>query len=428
VNPQACVLGIDVGTTAVRIVAVCDDAAIRGEGRANIETAQPERAGTAQQPDTWWQATRTALFALGQQIDLRSIRALAIDATSGTVLGVDAQGLPVTSARMYNDTASSSTVEALARILPPNSAARGATSPLARMIEMQRPGIHKLLHQADWLTGQFTGRFDISDENNALKSGFDVTARTWPAWIANTGIDPRLLPQVVPLGTDLGRIQPEIAAQLGLDPDLRVVSGTTDGCASFVACGAYNLGDAVTSLGTTLTLKQVCDRPIAAASHGIYSHRLGDLWLCGGASNSGGAALLKFFSRQQLKELEARLIPEQDTNLGFYPLPGIGERFPHADPSRQPRMSPRPDDDARFLQGLLEGIAAIERDGYTRLHEYGAPALKRVFSVGGGANNEPWRRIRERVLGVPIEKGFADAAYGSALIALSTLERRPLFQ
>jgi sugar (pentulose or hexulose) kinase len=41
------------------------------------------------------------------------------------------------------------------------------------------------------------------------------------------------------------------------------------------------------------------------------------------------------------------------------------------------------------------------------------------LTVGGGSHNEPWRRIRERVLGVPIEKGFADAAYGSALIALN---------
>jgi sugar (pentulose or hexulose) kinase len=206
------------------------------------------------------------------------------------------------------------------------------------------------------------------------------------------------------------------------------VAGTTDGCASFVASGACELGDAVTSLGTTLTLKQICTQPIAAAKFGIYSHRLGDRWLCGGASNSGGAALLQFFSREQLTGLEPRLDPEHTTNLDYYPLPGIGERFPHADPHLQPRMSPRPPDDARFLQGLLEGIASIERIGYSRLQELGAPALKRVITVGGGAHNEPWRRIRERALGVPVSTGSADAAYGAALIALRTLQQRPLFQ
>jgi sugar (pentulose or hexulose) kinase len=123
------------------------------------------------------------------------------------------------------------------------------------MIELQRPGIYKILHQADWLTGQFSGRFEISDENNALKSGFDLITRAWPAWLDDTRMDRRLLPEVVPPGTDLGPIRPEAATRFGFNNDLRVVAGTTDGCASFIASGARELGDAVTSLGTTLTLK-----------------------------------------------------------------------------------------------------------------------------------------------------------------------------
>jgi sugar (pentulose or hexulose) kinase len=426
-NPQACVLGIDVGTTAVRIVAVCANAAIRGQGRANLEATRQTGRGIQQDPGTWWQATGAALLDIGQRIDLRQIRALCIDATSGTVVGVDRRGLPQTYGRMYNDRAQPAIIEALARILPENSAARGATSPLARMIEMQGPGIHKLLHQADWLTGQFSGRFDTSDENNALKSGFDLLARAWPAWIADTGIDAQLLPQVVPTGTDIGEIRSDVAAQFGFTPNVRIVAGTTDGCASFLASGACNLGDGVTSLGTTLTLKQICSQPIAVAKFGIYSHRLGDRWLCGGASNSGGAVLLQFFSAQQLTELEARLDPERDTKSNYYPLPAKGERFPHANPHHEPVMGPRPPDDAQFLQGLLEGIASIERTGYGRLQEFGAPAIKRVITVGGGSRNEAWRRIRERVMGVPIISGMADAAYGAALIALSALQQRPLF-
>jgi D-ribulokinase len=424
---HACVLGIDLGTTGVRIVAVCDDGAIIGQAQADLETTQQSKMAATQDPTIWWLATRTALLAIGQQVDLQQIQALSIDATSGTVLAVDKRGRPQSRGRMYNDKALPSTVEALERILPENSAARGVTSPLARMIEMQRPHTYKMLHQADWLTGQFTGRFDISDENNALKSGFDLINRAWPDWMAETQIDPKLLPQVVPTGTDLGQIRPEVAARFGFSKNLRVVAGTTDGCASFVASGAQDLGDAVTSLGTTLTLKQVCESPINVARFGVYSHRLADLWLCGGASNSGGAVLLQFFSREQITELEARLTPETATNLNYYPLPSIGERFPHMNAAFEPLMEPRPEDDARFLQGLLEGIAAIEKAGYSRLQEFGAPPLKRIFTVGGGAQNRSWRLIRERVLHIPIRQGLADAAYGTSLIALSTLKQKPLF-
>ena len=257
------------------VVAVSDGAAIVGQAQANLAASRhPDQTG-AQDPSTWWSATRAALLAIGQQVDLEPIRALSIDATSGTVLAVDNQGHPLSRGRMYNDKALPDTIDALERILPEDSAARGVTSPLARMIELQRPGIYKMLHQADWLTGRFSGRFDIADENNALKSGFDLIARAWPTWVGDTRIDPQLLPQIVPTGTDLGRIRPEVAAEFGFNKNLRIVSGTTDGCASFVASGARDLGDGVTSLGTTLTLKQVCAEPIAAARFGVYSHLAG---------------------------------------------------------------------------------------------------------------------------------------------------------
>ncbi len=76
------------------------------------------------------------------------------------------------------------------------------------------------------------------------------------------------------------------------------------------------------------------------------------------------------------------------TGLDYYPLPQAGERFPIADPNFEPRLSPRPDDDRLFFQGLLEGIAQVEAQGYERLAELGATPLKSIRSVGGGAANE----------------------------------------
>ncbi|HDO34643.1 MAG TPA: carbohydrate kinase, partial [Chromatiales bacterium] len=104
--------------------------------------------------------------------------------------------------------------------------------------------------------------------------------------------------------------------------------------------------------------------------------------------------------------------------LGYYPLLAPGERFPIADPDLAPRLTPRPADDARFFQGLLEGIARIEARGYRLLAELGAPYPVSVRTVGGGARNAPWRRIRERLLGVPVPASeHEDAAYGAALLA-----------
>ncbi len=138
----------------------------------------------------------------------------------------------------------------------------------------------------------------------------------------------------------------------------------------------------------------------------------------GGASNSGGAALLAQFSAERMAELTPALRPDTSTGLDYYPLPGPGERFPINDPALPPRVTPRPADDAVFFQGLLEGIAAVERRAYDRMAALGAPSPRRVFSVGGGARNPGWSRIRERVLGVPMAPpAHEEAACGSARLA-----------
>jgi sugar (pentulose or hexulose) kinase len=165
-------------------------------------------------------------------------------------------------------------------------------------------------------------------------------------------------------------------------------------------------------------LKVCATRPVYAPRYGVYSHRLGDHWLVGGASNSGGAVLRRYFSPEEIERFSARVQPGKPTGLDYYPLPAPGERFPEYNPALLPRLEPRPVDDAVFFQGLLEGMAAIERRGYCLLEELGAPYPQRVHSVGGGAANAAWRAIREALLGVPV--GVAehqDAAYGAALLA-----------
>ena len=205
---------------------------------------------------------------------------------------------------------------------------------------------------------------------------------------------------MVSAGERTGTILPAIAQRYGLPRDTAIVAGTTDGCAAFLASGASDPGDGVTSLGTTLTLKLLSDRPVFAPNYGIYSHRIGDQWLAGGASNSGGAALAVHFDRDAIVRLSPLIDPDHPTGLDYYPLPKPGERFPINDPALPSNVAPRPDDERLFFQGLLEGIAGIEALGYRRLAELGASSLTTLRTVGGGAANEAWTRIRERRLKV----------------------------
>lgn len=401
-------LGVDIGTSGLRIVARARDGVLLAMSTATFSLSAEKK----QNPMLWWQAVETAFSNL--KLDGLKVRALAIDGTSGTLVPIDHRGVPTAAASLYNDVADPAAVRLVAAVAPQDTAALGSSSPLARALKMT--GL--IVHQADWLVGQFCGRYDVTDENNALKTGYDPLNRKWPEWISLTGFDLGRLPRVYPVGVKIGTISSACARQFGLPLDVALVTGTTDGCAAFLASGAQTEGDGVTSLGTTLTLKLLSATPVFAPHYGIYSHRIGDRWLAGGASNSGGRVLAQEFKPEDIERLTGLVDPQNPTGLDYYPLPEIGERFPIHDSQLLPRMVPRPADDEVYFQGLLEGIAAIEALGYQRLAELGATPLKSIRSAGGGAANEKWTAIRIGKLKVPaLPSASEHAAMGAARLA-----------
>lgn len=439
---SALAIGLDIGTSGCRALAI--DA--RGRRIAMAEAALPASlrgsgGEVEQDPEHWWDATVTVLRRLAALLEPRAFgsagdAALCVDATSATLLLCRGDGTPLGNALMYDDSRSGAAAARIGKVAPVAAAAvvGSAGSSLAKAMHLsaeQPPHLATLaLHQADWIIGRLRGRFGDSDWNNALKLGYDPAAEIWPDWVASLLPATVSLPRVHAPGTVLGAIDPSVAQTTGLPPTLVLCAGTTDSTAAVLASGAGRRGDAVSSLGSTLVLKLVSDRPVSAPRFGIYSHRLGKRWLVGGASNSGGAVLRQFFDDATIDQLSRRIDPGLDSGLDYYPLPARGERFPIADPTMLPRLSPRPLDDARFLHGLFEGIARIERDGYARLAELaelGAGMPERVLTTGGGARNQVWTEIRRRMLGIPVLAcEQQDAAYGAALLALRALSRRPL--
>jgi sugar (pentulose or hexulose) kinase len=393
-------------------------------GHASAPLSAPLRDGetVGQDPEFWWQALCAALRRLGAGSDLARVRAVAVAGTSGSVLLTDERGRPLAPALMYNDLRPADIGALIARSAPADSAARGRGSALARQLWWQRAlpaGTRHVLHQADWIAGRLCGRFGFSDENNALKLGYDPVARRWPAWLDALGVRRDLLPEVLPPGAEFGRLTVQAHGESGLPIGARVHAGTTDSIAATLAAGARQPGDGVTALGTTLAIKLISDQPVFSARYGIYSHRIGGRWLAGGASNSGGAALARYFALEEIERLSPLLHPDEPTGLNYHPLPAVGERFPIADPEMVSRADPVPGDRVRFLQGLLEGIASLEARGYTLLHELGAPSLASVRSIGGGARNAALTGIRERALGLPVTAPhYPHAAAGAALLAL----------
>ncbi len=369
-------IGIDIGTSACRACAVDANADIVAQCRMDLPAPERTAEGVQQAPALWWQALCASLQVLCTRIDPRQVERLAVDGTSATLLLCRPDGTPITPGLMYNDTRAVTAAALIDQQAPAESAARGAASSLAKCLHLRtecRGEPCLAVHQADWLAGSLTGQYGFCDENNALKLGYDVEQRCWPAWLDNLPLAPVQLPRVVPPGTPIGTLRSALAEAWGLPAGVAVVAGTTDSTAGFIASGANRVGTAVSSLGSTLVLKVLSEQPVYAAEYGVYSHRLGNCWLAGGASNAGGAVLKSLFSSCDIKRFTRLLKPAVPTGLDYYPLPGRGERFPVQDPELEPRLQPRPASDAVFFQAILEALAAIEHRGYRLLAELGAP-------------------------------------------------------
>ncbi len=410
-------LGIDFGTSGARLIAIDNDRNICWSDSTSYEAKSPVQRAVQ------WSA---ALFELlgKMPIDLKNqVMRIALDGTSGTVLLCDDLGQPVAEPLMYNDDRASSIPEMVKSIAPVGDATISATSGLAKFYwYTQQPYFtagRYLLHQADWLAFLLHGRLGYSDYHNALKLGYDPVNLGYPQWLQAIP-EFGLLPQVLAPGEVVGQILPAIAAQYQINSECLVCAGTTDSIAAFAAAGANQPGQAVTSLGSTLVLKLLSNQPVQNASQGVYSHRWGDLWLAGGASNTGGAVLRQFFNNAELQDLSQQIDPQVISELDYYPLLKSGERFPINDPNLLPRLEPRPDRDQDFLQGMLTGIARIEAQGYQLLQELGADRLTQIYTAGGGAQNSTWQAIRQNLMGVPIVPASQqEAAYGAALLALN---------
>lgn len=417
-------LGIDLGTSGVRTSVLEADGTLLAMARETYGTDAQARRN----PELWWTAVQrcleaqlSALKALGHAP--AQINALAVDGTSGSLVLTDAALVPVTRALMYDDAGFHPEAALIAALAPDPHITRGPGSALARALRLvaedtgQR-AVH-LLHQADFIAARLMNCGGLSDLNNALKTGVDPVTGLWPDWMARLPLPAALLPRALNPGAPMGRIAPEVAAHLGLPPHTMVHAGTTDSIAAFLAAADPVPGQAVTSLGSTLAVKLMSDRRIDAPELGLYSHRIGAGWLVGGASNTGGAVLRSLFTDEELVAVSNRIDPNLDSPLDYYPLLRPGERFPIHDPTLPPRLEPRPQSDAAFLHGILEGIARIEARAYEVMVNLGAPRPDRILTAGGGASNQTWTVIRQRVLNIPvIAANQSEASIGAARLAM----------
>ena len=425
-------IGIDIGTQGSRVVLL--DAT--GEVKASSEKNFPlnEESREEQSPESWWEACKSCLVSLTKDINhqqaFRQVLAIGVTSTSGTVIPLDVNNEPLHNAIMYSDKRSSGQgAKCTAVALKQQQTGMtnfNSSSGLAKMVWFvetypeKAKRITKWIHAADYITGKLSGRWGVTDYTNAFKSGYDVNASCWPAYLyTELPLKKEWLSEVYPSGKVIGVLDPLIAQDLFLPETIQVTVGITDGCASQIASGAVKPGEWNTTIGTTMVIKGVTVKQIIDPEGRIYSHRHPQgYWMPGGASNTGADWVTnEFGSRlEELTKAAEKLIP---TPWISYPLRQHGERFPMIAPQAE-GFEPEGLTVQEQFAANMEGVAYLERYAFELIRQFTGEGILAVYTAGGGSNSEVWLKIRSNVLGLPLYKmKYVSGAVGAAILAAS---------
>jgi sugar (pentulose or hexulose) kinase len=420
------VLGVDLATAAVRVLAV--DGAT-GEVVTSAEAPLPApaspRPGELEQLPVHAEVVRSVLRAATSALGPRAaaVCALSVTATSGSVVPADPDGRPVGAVLLYADQRGAGVA---ARITAATGRPVGAASTVARLAWLAgqgEDGPRRYLHVPDVVVADLTGRL-VTDTSHALKAGIDPVGRRWPVdLLATAGVDCAALPELVHPGTVVGEVHPALAAELGLPAGVRVVTGMTDGCTAQLAAGAVAPGRTTGVLGTTLVLKGVAAAEVTGFGGAVYSHLAPDgLWWPGGASNTGAGILAAEGGVPDLAGADADAARQGPSPWTAYPLPGTGERFPFVRPDATGFvLGPASPSALERHRARLDGVAYVERLGLERLAALGVASTDHRV-VGGGTRSLVWTTIRASVLGRPVTRpAQPSSAFGAAVLASAAL-------
>ena len=418
-------VGLDVGTSAVKAIAVAPD----GELLARREVAYPlstPRPGWAEQnPEDWWRATEEALAGL----EVGEVAGIGLSGQMHGLVALDASEQVVRPAILWNDQRTAAEcAEIEERVgferlveLTGNRALTGFTAPKLLWLRRHEPEsfarIAHVLLPKDYVRLRLCGEraIDVADASGTLL--FDVARRRWSdEVVAALELDPAWLPPVLE--------SPDVS---GTTPDgVPVAAGAGDQAAGAVGVGVVRPGPLSVALGTSGVVFTALDayaHDPQARVH-AFCHAVPGAWHAMGVMLSAAGSLrwLRDVAApgEEFGPLVASAEPWAPGVEGLTFLPYLaGERTPHADPDARGSftgLSLRHDRGA-LVRAVLEGVACGLRDSLDLVVALGArPQAGRAS--GGGARSELWLQIVASMLELPLERLAVEegAAYGAALL------------
>jgi xylulokinase len=441
---MAHLLGIDLGTSGARALVVdAATGAVVAAHSSEMPLHTPRPLWAEQDPDDWWQATRSAIAgavgaartSLGGRLELR---AAGLSGQMHGVALVDREGLPIGRALLWCDgRTEAECAEITEKVgaerlldLVGNPALPGFSAPKLVWLRKHRAAdlarARACLLPKDYVRLRLTGEYasEVSDASGTLL--FDVKARRWSRELLDAlEIEPSLLPAVHESPVPSGTVTAAVAEALGLPPGLPVVGGGGDQAAGAVGAGIVRAGLLSATIGSSGVVFAHSDTPARDRRVHSFCHAVPGAWHVMGVTQGAGLSLR--WLRERLAPgatydalvAEAATAPPGCDGLLFAPYL-MGERTPHFDANARGAWVglTYAHQRAHMIRSVLEGVAYSLRDCLDIFTAIGVPG-REVRAAGGGARSALWRDILADVFDRPIEMTDKDEgpAYGAALLA-----------
>ena len=433
-------IGIDLGTSSMKILAVREDGRICGSSRQGYALSFPRTGWAEQNPEDWWEACRKGLSELCRSLPREEIAGIAVGGQMHGLVALDEADRVIRPAILWNDGRTSEEVAYLnekvgTAVLSErtgNIAFAGFTAPKLLWMRKHEPErfaeIRKILLPKDYLNHRLCGGYstDYSDASGTLL--LDVRGKRWSDEMTDLcGIVPAQLPALYESWEPVGTVREETADELGLPRGIPVFAGAGDNAAAAVGTGAVTDGACNLSLGTSGTLFVASDRFRVDPNNALHAfahangryHLLGCMLSAASCNAWLGDAILR---EPDPDVLQREIRPERlgENTVWFLPYL-MGERSPVNDASARGAFVGLSMDTSRadLVQAVLEGVSF----GLREILDVGRGLGLRIGSAklcGGGAKSALWRTILSSVLNLRLDLPATEEGpgYGAAMLAL----------
>lgn len=431
-------LGIDLGTTSIKLVLTNETGDIVESVSRHYDLDRPHPLWSEQKPEDWWTGFCQAMDSLTSKQPLQLVKAIGLSGQMHGAVLLDKEQKVIRPAILWNDGRSEVQCKELEQQVPEtrqitgNITMPGFTAPKVLWVKQHEPEhfkhIAKVLLPKDYLRLLLTGDFATDMSDAAGTMWLDVKKRSWhPKLLAACGLSEKHMPELYEGSHMTGTLSSALAKRWNI-PEVPVVAGAGDNAAGAIGVGIVKPGQAMLSLGTSGVYFAVTDSFKANPNLAVHSfcHALPNIWHLMSVLLSA-ASCLQWFSESIAHKPVTELLAALDQadidplNAPIF-LPYLsGERTPHNNPRATGCFFglTHSTDQITLTHSVLEGVSFAFADAVDALHQAGGKPTE-ITLIGGGAKSLYWRQLLADVLNSPVtcrKGGEVGPSLGAAKLA-----------